>query len=198
MIVLDVEASGVNPEKHSILSIGALDLAHPENQFYDECRVWDGAKIEAEASAINGFSEADATDVSKKSEAELVAAFFAWAELVEGDHTLAAQNVSFDHSFLQAAAERARVAFPFAKRTLDVHTLVWLHMTAKGHIPPTEKGHSAINMSYALAYCGLPEEEKPHNGLTGALCHAEVISRIAYTKKLLPEYDEYDIPWLMK
>lgn len=198
MIVLDVEASGTNPDQHSILSIGALDLANPSNQFYDECRMWDGAKIEAEASAINGFSEEDARDETKKSEAELIAAFFAWADSVEGDHTLAAQNVSFDHAFLTSAAKRAGIAFPFAKRTLDVHTLVWLHMTLKGHIPPTERGHSSISMTYALSYCGLPEEEKPHNGLTGALCHAEVISRIAYTKKLLPEYFEYDIPWLTK
>lgn len=195
MIVLDVEASGTNPDQHSILSIGALDLHNPSNQFYDECRMWDGAKIEREASAINGFSEEDARDQAKKSEAELIDAFFAWAESVRGDHTLAAQNVSFDHSFLQAAAKRAGIEFPFAKRTLDVHTLVWLHMTAKGHIPPTERRHSAISMTYALAYCGLPEEDKPHNGLTGALAHAEVISRIAYNKNLLPDFSSYDIPW---
>lgn len=195
MIVLDVEASGTNPDKHSILSLGAIDIANPSNQFYDECRMWEGAKIEREATAINGFSEEDAKDPQKKSEAELVAAFFAWAESVKGDHTLAAQNVSFDHAFLTSAAHRAGIEFPFAKRTLDVHTLVWLHMTFKGHIPPTEHRHSSISMTYALAYCGLPEEEKPHNALTGALCHAEVIARIAYNKKLLPEYLTYDIPW---
>lgn len=195
MIVLDVEASGTNPDQHSILSIGALDLANPSNQFYDECRMWEGAKIEPEATEINGFSEEDARDASKKTEAELVAAFFAWAEGIEGDHTLAAQNVSFDHAFLAAAAKRAHIAFPFAKRTLDVHTLVWLHMTLQGKTPPLEREHSALSMSAALQYCGLPEEEKPHNGLTGALCHAEVISRIAYTKKLLPEYHQYEIPW---
>ena len=198
MIVLDVEASGTNPDQHSILSIGALDLANPSNQFYDECRVWDGAKIEAEASAINGFSEEDARDASKKSEAELVAAFFAWAQEIEGDHTLAAQNVSFDHSFLQAAAKRAGIEFPFAKRTIDVHTLVWLHMTLKGHIPPKMHQHSALNSSTILTYCGIPEEEKPHNALTGALWHAEVVSRIAYNENLLPEYSAYDIPWLTK
>jgi hypothetical protein len=27
------------------------------------------------------------------------------------------------------------------------------------------------------------------------MCHAEVISRLLYDKKLLPEFDQYDIPW---
>ncbi|HRH24534.1 MAG TPA: 3'-5' exonuclease [Candidatus Paceibacterota bacterium] len=198
MIVLDVETTGTNPDKHSILSIGALDLSNPTNQFYDECRMWDGAKIEKDAIAINDFSEEDAQDPEKKSEAELIAAFFAWAEGVGQDRTLAAQNVSFDHAFLTAAAARAGLDFPFAKRTLDIHSVAWLHMTIHGREVPIEHGHSGLNSTKVLAYCGLPEEAKPHNALIGALWHAEVISRIAYTKKLLPEYEHFPIPWLTK
>lgn len=198
MIAIDVEATGTNPDEHSMLAIGALDLDNPANQFYDECRMWDGAKIEEEAIAINGFGEAEARDTGKKTEAELVAAFFAWAEGAAGDHTLAAQNVSFDHGFLEAAARRAGIDFPFAKRTLDIHTLAWLHMIGHGQVPPTEKHHSALNSKAILEYCGLPEEGKPHNALTGALWHAEVVSRIAYTRNLLPEYEKFPIPWLMR
>ncbi len=197
MIVLDVEATGVDPRKNSILSIGGLDLDNPSNQFYDECRAWDGAHIEDEALAVNGFSRAEATDPEKKTEAELVAAFIAWALEIE-ERTVAAQNVSFDHDILRAACERARMEFPFAKRTIDVHTLVWTHMRVNGKEPPMKNNHSAIDMTYALAYCGLPAEPKPHNALTGAFCHAEVISRIAYNKKLLPDFDTYDIPWMTK
>ncbi len=195
--MLDVEATGTNPDQHSILSIGALDLANPSNQFYDECRMWDGAKIEDEAIAINDFSEEDAKDPSKKSEAELIAAFFAWAENIE-EQTLAAQNVSFDHSFLAAAARRAHIDFPFAKRTLDLHSLAWLHMTMNGEVPPSVHHHSGLDSKSVLLYCGLPEEAKPHNALTGALWHAEVISRVAYNKNLLPEYNAFPIPWLTK
>lgn len=197
MIVLDVETTGTNPEAHSILSIGALDLKNPTHQFYDECRAWEGAKIEDGALAVNGFTKEEALDPAKKTEAELVAAFFAWAATLE-DHTLAAQNVSFDYAFLCAAAERAGTEFPLARRTIDVHTLVWLHMTAKGHTPPLERHHSALNSKRVLEYCGLPDEQKPHNALTGALWHAEVVSRIAYTKKLLPDFESFDIPWQMK
>ena len=39
------------------------------------------------------------------------------------------------------------------------------------------------------------EEPSPHNALTGALCHAEVIERLLYGRKLLPEFTQYEIPW---
>ncbi len=196
MIVLDVESSGLSPRHHSIVSLGALDLDDPTNQFYDECRVWDGGHIEDEALAINGFSREEVTDTARKSEAELITAFVAWACDRPANRMLAAQNPSFDLEFVQAACERAGIDCPFGKRTLDVHTLVWLHMTTNGVTPPEAKHRSAINLDFALRYCGIPEEPKPHNALTGALCHAEVISRIAYTRKTLPEFTNFEIPWL--
>jgi DNA polymerase III epsilon subunit-like protein len=196
MIVLDVEGSGLSATKNSILSIGAVDLDEPTNQFYDECRVWEGAEIEDEALAINGFTREEITDPSRKSEAELIAGFVAWATDRPVYRTLAAQNPSYDLEFVQAACERAGIACPFGKRTIDVHTLVWAHMTMYGVPVPTDKHRSAINLDFALRYCGIPEEPRPHNALTGALCHAEVISRIAYTKKALPEFTSFDIPWL--
>jgi DNA polymerase III epsilon subunit-like protein len=196
MIVLDVESSGLLPETHSILSLGALDLDNPTNQFYEECRVWEGAEIEEEALRINGFTREEITGKGvRQSEAELITAFVAWALKGPLDRTLAAQNPSFDLEFVQAACRRAGIECPFAKRTIDVHSLVWLHMTKQGRVPPLKHNHSAINLDYALSYCGIPEEPKPHNALTGAICHAEVIARIAYTKKLLPDFSTYDIPW---
>jgi len=195
MIVLDVETSGTEPHAHSILSLGALDLDESENQFYDECRAWEGASIEGEALAINGFTKEEATDVAKKTEADLVRAFIAWATDRPKDRTLAGQNPSFDRDFVKAACKRAGIEFPFAHRTIDTHTLAWLHMTQRGIAPPLEKHHSALDLDFALRYCGMPEEPSPHNALTGAFSHAEVIARIAYNKKLLPEFSAYDIPW---
>lgn len=196
MIALDVESSGLEPERNSILSIGALDLDDPTNQFYDECRAWDGARIEEEALAVNGFSEEEARDPRKKSEAELVTAFIAWATDRPQNRTLVAQNVSFDFEFVRSAAHRAHTNFPFAKRTIDIHSVAWLHMTGQGMTPPVGSHHSVLSLGFILRYCGLPEESKPHNALTGALLHAEALSRMAYNKKLLPDFAIYDIPWL--
>jgi DNA polymerase III epsilon subunit-like protein len=114
------------------------------------------------------------------------------------DTTFAGQNVSFDRDFLRAAAIRAgHTDWPFAHRTIDTHTLCWMHMVKRGMTPPIdpEKHHSALNLDAVLNYCGIPEEPTPHNALTGAKSHAEVISRLLYGKKLLPEFEKFEIPW---
>ena len=43
MLVIDIEGSGTNYDKHSIVSLGALDLHNPDNRIYLECQIWDGA-----------------------------------------------------------------------------------------------------------------------------------------------------------
>jgi DNA polymerase III epsilon subunit-like protein len=195
MLVVDVEASGTEAHKHSIVSVGALDLANPTNRFYEECRVWDGAHIMEGALAVNGFTEAQITDPKKQSEADLVHAFMDWSKDLP-EKTLAGQNVSFDRDFLKYAAERAgHTEWPFAYRTIDTHTLCYMHMINRGMKPPIMKNRSALDLDAVLNYCGIPEEPSPHNALTGALSHAEVISRLLYGRKLLPEFDQYQIPW---
>ena len=194
MIVVDVEASGTSYDKHSMVSIGALDLSNPKRQFYDECRIWDGAHIMDEAIEVNGFTKEEITDPSKKTEAEITAAFLAFALEAE-DHTLAGQNVSFDRDFLKAAAERAHLDWPLAYRTIDTHTLCFMHMVKRGIQPPVEHNRSALNLDRVLNYVGIPDEPEPHNALTGALCHAEVISRLLYDKPLLDEFSQFPIPW---
>ena len=200
MIALDIETSGLDPERTSILSIGALDTINPTDQFYGECQVWSGAEITDEALAINGFTKDQATDSTKKTEANLITEFVAWVTKVSGDGvsrdtTIVGQNSSFDRDFARAACRRAGVKFPFGHRTIDTHSLVWLHMIQKGIVPPIKYGSSSLSLTVALEYCGLPEELKPHNALNGAYAHAEVFSRIAYNKKMLEIYSSFEIPW---
>lgn len=195
MLVIDVEASGTEAHKHSIVSAGALDLANPTNRFYEECRVWDGAHIMDEALAVNGFTKEQITDPKKQSEADLVHAFMHWSDSLE-ERTFSGQNPSFDRDFIKYATERAgHTDWPFAHRTIDTHTLCYMHMIERGIQPPVAHKRSALNLDTVLNYCGIPEEPSPHNALTGALSHAEVISRLLYGRKLLPEFDQYQLPW---
>ena len=46
MIVVDVETTGVDARKNSIVSIGAVDFENQKNQFYGECKIWEGAEID--------------------------------------------------------------------------------------------------------------------------------------------------------
>jgi DNA polymerase III epsilon subunit-like protein len=197
MIIVDIEASGTNYEKHSIVSLGALDITDPANRFYGECRIWDGAHIMDGALVVNGYTEAEITDPNKQSEAELVQEFLEWSQHMD-DRTLVGQNVSFDRDMLRAACDRADLPWDFAYRTLDTHTLCYMHMVKRGLTPPLDVQHrrSALNLDAILNYCGIPDEPEPHNALTGALSHAEVTSRLLYNKKLLPEFSQFEIPWL--
>jgi len=197
MIIVDVEASGTEYQKHSIVSIGAVDFNDPENRFYRECRIWDNAHIMEGALAVNGFTEAQITDPSKMSEAEAVTQFIEWT-FAMNDRTLVGQNVSFDRDFLKAAAMRTGLSWDLPYRTLDTHTMCWMHMVKQGIEVPIDPQHkrSMLDLDAILNYCGIVEEPQPHNALTGALCHAEVASRLLYDKKLLPEFEQYEIPWL--
>jgi DNA polymerase III epsilon subunit-like protein len=193
MIVLDIEATGVNYQKHSILSLGALDFDNPENRLYLECQAWEGAHIDAGALAVCGFTEAEATDDTKQTEAQLIAQFLTWAEGIE-DQTLLGQNVSFDRDFVKAACERAGYNYPFAHRTVDTHTLAYMHHVLHNKEIPIMNRHSALNIEAVAAYIGVPGEPEPHNALSGALMHAEMASRLMFGKILLPEYEAYPLP----
>lgn len=195
MLVVDVEASDLAPHKGSLLSVGALDPSNPSNRFYEECRVWDGADVSLESLAVCGFTREQATDPKKQSEADLIHAFLDWSDRLE-ERTLAGQNVSFDRDYLREAAMRAgHTEWPFAFRTVDTHTLAYMHMVNHGLQPPVKLKRSALDLDTVLNYCGIPEEPRPHNALTGALSHAEVIARLLYGRKLLPEFSQFEIPW---
>lgn len=197
MLVLDIEASGLHAEKNSIVSLGALDLENPTNQFYAECRMWDGAEYKEEALEVNGFTLDEITDPSKMTEGELIRNFIGWAQDVR-NRTFCGQNVSMDRDWAKAAAHRAHLDWSFAHRTIDTHSLCWMHMIKAGLAPPVDEEHhrSSLNLDAILNYCGIPDEPEPHNALTGAKSHAEVASRLLHDKKLLPEFDAFDIPWL--
>ncbi|MCA9361102.1 3'-5' exonuclease [Candidatus Kaiserbacteria bacterium] len=197
MLIVDVEGSGTEYNVHSIVSIGAIDFNNPDNRFYGECKIWDGAHIMDGALAVNGFTEAEILDETKMTEGELVTQFLEWSEHL-GDKTIVGQNPSFDRDFLRAAAFRAHLSWMLAYRTLDTHTMCYMHMIKRGLKPPIDPQHkrSALDLDAVLNYCGIPEEPKPHNALTGALSHAEVTSRLLYDKPLLAEFSHLPIPWL--
>lgn len=196
MVIVDVEASGTNAHVHSIVSVGALSFSNPENRFYEECRIFEGAHIMDDALAVNGFTKEQITDPNKKSLEEIMIAFLAWTEGIEGDRTIAGQNPSFDRDFLQASAERYHLNWPLAYRTIDVHSICYMHQIKRGLNTPIVHNRSALDLDAILRYVGLPDEPSPHNALTGALVEAEALSRLLYDKSLLPEFSRLPIPWI--
>ena len=193
MIIVDVETSGINPAKNSILSIGAIEFERPSNQFYGECRAREGAEIEASALAINGFTREEALSDKKKSVEELLLGFRVWLQTT-GDRTIAGHNVSFDVSFLEFSSKLYRINLGLGHRNVDTHALTYASYMKRGMKPPAKSSKSDINSDAVLAYCGLPAEPKPHNGLVGAKMEAEALSRLILGKRLFQEYSGFGVP----
>ena len=193
MIVIDVEASGVSPEKHSLVSVGAVDFANPDNRFYEECRIWDGAHVDTDALVVNGFTREQIADPRKKTDREVVIDFLAWIKNIQ-EKTIAGHNPAFDRDFLEAASHRYHISWPFAHRTIDLHSICYLDMIRRGVEIPTINGHSALNSDAVLGYVGIPAEPKPHNALTGAIVETEAFARLFYGKPYLEEFKKYPFP----
>lgn len=193
MIIVDVESSGVDPNKNSLVSVGAIDFDNPENRFYEECRIWDGAHIEDEALAVNGFTRGQITDQKKQTDRELVGKFLKWMETCQ-EHTIAGQNPSFDRDFLMYTAYRYHINWPLAHRTIDLHSIAYFHMIKRGIEIPIENKHSKVNLTSIIKYVGIDMERGTHNALEDTLLEAECLSRLIYNKPLLPEYEKFAIP----
>ena len=193
MIIVDVETTGLDPKKYSIVSIGAVDFKNSERQFYSECRVWDGALVSEESLEINGLTKEEVRDPNKKPLEEIMNEFKKWVD-ESSDVTLAGQNPSFDRDFLNNSFRRIGIDFKFAARNVDLHSVAYYDHIKKGIAIPHKNSHSDLSLDNIAKYVGLIEEPKPHNALTGAKLEAEAFSRIMYGKQLLPEFESYKIP----
>ncbi len=194
MIVVDVETSGLDPLKNSIVSIGAVDFGNAKNQFYEECRTWDGAEAMPEALRVNGYTEEQIRDPNKKSLEEIMRAFIAWAKSAANDTTFAGENVFFDHDFLKASALRYSLVWPFSYKIVDLHSVSFAHHLKRGLVPPSKNGKTILSLDRTLVYVGMPEEPKPHIAINGAKLEAEAFSRLLHGKPFFEEYRQYPIP----
>ena len=104
--VVDAETTGLDAKRCSLIDLGCVDLATGD-EFFGECRVFDGALIEPEALKVNGATEERLHNPLLQSEAELIKAFSAWvkARSTKSRGLLAGQNPALDRDFVQA--ERA-------------------------------------------------------------------------------------------
>jgi DNA polymerase-3 subunit epsilon len=195
MLSIDCEMTGLDPKKHAIISIGGVDISDPTRQFYGECYVFDGAEIDKEALCINGFSEEECLDKTKDSETELMQKLYEWVSGAS-NYTLVGQNVYTDKDFLNQAFKRSGIDFMFNHRIIDTHSVAYADYLRTGKEVPIKESNpkvSSLNLDQILKHVGIPEEPRPHNALTGAKVSAEAFSRIVLKKKLLPDFEAYDM-----
>lgn len=151
-ILVDVETTGLDPHKHSIIEVSMIT---PEGEtFTCECRPRLGSAIDAEALAVTGTTPGmlEERSVSHTTMVHRLAMFLGRSAPI-----LAGQNVHFDLSFLRAAVadlpphRRPR----FSSRVLDLHTLA---MAAFGQ---------SLNSEQIAMALGLQPEQTAHSAKSG-------------------------------
>jgi len=208
MIVLDIEASGLDSGKCGIWQIGALDLESKE-EFLEEARIDDEDEIFEEALKVIGKREEELRDSKKQSQKELIERFLEWLKRFD-ERILMGQNIGWDMSFIQNKCIRYGIHDKFRKitgqRTIDLHTIANLIYKDKYGEFKTEKGKSSMSLSSILEFCGLKDERremeggevvkegKPHNALEDCKLEAECYFRLVHGKNLFEEYSKFKIP----
>jgi DNA polymerase III epsilon subunit-like protein len=185
MIVLDIETTGMEPKRNSLLSMGAVEFEKPSNTFYGECRIDEGAAVNPTALKINGFTLKQITDRSKPASEELIKKFLAWAAKIK-DKTLAGDNIWFDIRFMTVYLERMKVKWPFGKRSVELHLLSPLTAALQW------------DLDIVLQIVGMPPRKGSHNALNDALLEAETISRLVYGKNMVKKFAKFPLPDYMK
>lgn len=185
MIVVDVETTGLDPARHSIVSIGAVEFLSrdPVRHIYLECQPWYGAEISDEALAVNGFTREQLQAPDRWPHQYAIHDFHDWAMECQS-RVLAGQHIVFDFAFLKASYEEANrhEIWPFGRRTVDLHAVAYCHFLAdlEQDIPLHVDGTSALGLDTILSRLGMPPEPKPHNALNGARLAAEAFRRLIY------------------
>jgi DNA polymerase III epsilon subunit-like protein len=165
--VIDLETTGLDPQRHSIISIGAVWPGVKSNDFYVECAPWKGAAIDPAALEVNGEREKELL-ARPVSEQQAVVAFLGW---LNGPVAVAGMNpASMDCVMLKAAI--ARLGGWICHRSLDLHSLAVAYAFRRG-LPVPPRGF-ATDQIYQLI--GMEPEARPHHALVGALMEAEAFA----------------------
>jgi len=167
MTTLDIETTGLSPDKHCMVSLGAVDNITGD-EFYQECRIYPESEVDDFALGVNGFTREQITDSTKPWPHEVLAAFIEWS--VGREPLLGGQQVgSFDILFLKALMPRIAAKWPFTHRSVDLHSIAYAQLG------------KSLSLDGILMAVGLQAEVKPHNALTGARLERDAFKRLLGT-----------------
>lgn len=181
--------TGLDVQNCAVISVGAIDLTNPERRIYIEMRPFDGAKIEDEGLAVNGFTreQLEKIEYSQEDGLKLLKEFLDNSS----SRTVLGQNVATDVAFLNNSFFRSGIDCRIPYRVLDLHSMVCAKLILNGENIPMEERKSTLNLDTLLNMAGIPEEPKPHIAINGALSAAEVYFRLIKGKAELKEFEKY-------
>ena len=104
IIAIDVETTGISPEKERIIEIGAF---RPETGEVFRTLIQPGRPLPERITELTGITDEMLTDAPEEKEA-----IKAWLDFMGDDTVLLGHNISFDHSFLVQAIRRCGFSEP--------------------------------------------------------------------------------------
>ncbi|OIO80511.1 hypothetical protein AUJ84_03075 [Candidatus Pacearchaeota archaeon CG1_02_32_132] len=211
MIIVDIETSGVVPEKTGIWQIGAVEFENSENTFLEECKIDDEDETATESLYVCGKTEEELRNENLQSQKEMLEKFFEWCKKVKVKN-LVCQHPQFDWTFMTFKARKYGLEVPFPVNSFDLHSVAALRFKElKGNFDSDNNGNVIMRLVKILEFCGIPDKRRlldskgrvikegsPHNGLEDAKLEAECFSRLVYGKELLDDFSEYPIPEVLK
>lgn len=162
MIIIDLETTGLDPFKHEIIEIGAIDVDTGET-FEVKVHPIRIKEAEPEAMRVNGF---DAEEWANEAFMLTNALYLLNQFVGNGRPAVMGYNVSFDRAFLERAYVESHMKYPFHYLHLDLMTLAWYRF---------RKTLSLKNVCEAL---DIEPEANVHRALAGAKCAYEVYKKL--------------------
>jgi len=104
IIAIDVETTGISPEKERIIEIGAF---RPETGEVFRTLIQPGRPLPERITELTGITDEMLADAPEEKEA-----IKAWLDFMGDDTVLLGHNISFDHSFLVQAIRRCGFSEP--------------------------------------------------------------------------------------
>jgi DNA polymerase-3 subunit epsilon len=179
LLVIDTETGGLNPEQHSLLSVGLVVWS--DGQILDqlELLVQDAQpSVDPEAIAATGF-DLSLLSCEGRAPREVVARIEQFLcknfgpELRRPRISVAGHNVHFDVAFLARVYRQADVKFTglFSHRFMDTASVLAFLVLA-GRLPPTCASSTGAFEHFGIRF----EPGKRHTALADALATADLLN----------------------
>jgi len=129
LLLIDVETTGIDPSKDSIIQLAALILDRRNLSELDSFSIFirPDTQISVQAFSIHGISEKDLADAK-----DLCAALDEFQAFAPSDALLSGHNVSFDMNFLKTGYAKCGLHFPFDYHTIDIWSIAFFVISAVG------------------------------------------------------------------
>lgn len=174
IVVLDTETSGLDPDKHSLLSIGLVDWSGRKQT---EIFVNEGEIVADPASmAVNGIDLDFIRErgVTPKSAVRKVEKFLHKMGLGR-PLMICGHNVAFDLAFMRRLYRMAGRDVPreFSHRSVDTHALLWA-LAAQGKVPREARSSEGAFTHFGVS----PPPDKRHTALGDAIATRDLLEKV--------------------